>query len=147
MRQKKTVSCATLFEDSTRPLLQRARQLKRLEEKICQLLPEGLAENCSLMNLQNGTLTLTTASPAWAARLRFFAPELLTQLKLRYSMQLQTVRVRILPQTETDAETVFVQPMVLSMQNANLLAQTAKTVNDPGLREALYRLAANVREN
>ena len=32
------------------------------------------------------------------------------------------------------------------MASATLLAQTAQAVNDPALREALYRLAAKARE-
>lgn len=146
MRKKKLISCASIIEDSARPLLERSRKLQRLEEKICQLLPEGLAEHCRIMNLKNGILTLSTTAPAWAARLRFSAPELLLQLRRRYAMQLQTVEVRILPQSSTEAESVSAHPMELSMQNATLLAKTARTIDHPELQEALYRLATNARE-
>ena len=145
MRQKKFVSCASIIEGSVRPLLESARKLQRLEEKICLLLPEGLAEHFSVMNLRNGILTLSTTTPAWAARLRFSAPELLTQLTTQYKLQLQTVQVRILPQSSPDAEPACPNPMKLSMQNATLLAKTARTINHPELQEALYRLATNVR--
>lgn len=145
MRHKTACSCSQLLEQARLPILERARKLARLERVVLQLLPAELAAHCKVLNLKNEILILATPSPAWAGRLRFAAPDLIRQLKCRFSLEVRQVDLK------THPEAVEIQPVIrpslrVSMRSATLLAQTAETVKHPPLREALLRLAAKTRE-
>jgi hypothetical protein len=145
MRQKNTVSCYQILDNAKLPLLERARKLQRLEQAVLGLLPGNVAAHCKVMNLKNEILVLAAPSSAWAARLRFAAPELVQQLKGQYALQLRTIQVHIQPESH-EIQSIRQPPLKLSLASGTLLAQTAQTVNHPALREALYRLAAKARE-
>lgn len=115
------------------------RQLAAFERQVKGCLPADLAEHCQVAGLRDGCLRLATDSPAWAARLRFQAPRLVQQLTHQGATGLRSVQVRIIPPTK--------QPMPparkahLATENAQLLEQTAEAIEDPGLAQALRRLA------
>jgi hypothetical protein len=146
MRQNNASPCAKILQNANLPLLERARSLQRLEQAVLRLLTEDLAAHCSVMNLKKETLILGVRSSAWAARLRFAAPEIIKQLQCQLSLAVTGIEVRIIPET-LDIQPVNRRPEGMSMDNATLLAQTAEGVDHPGLREALYRLAAKARES
>lgn len=146
MRQNNAFPCSEILRNAELPLLERARRLQRMEQAVLRLLPGDLAAHCSVMNLKNEILVLGVASPAWAARLRFAAPEFTKQLQCQLSLAVTGIDIRVIPES-LDIQTVSKRPESLSMDNATLLAQTAETVDHPELREALYRLAAKARES
>ena len=144
MPHHRVATCFQLLESAAVPLLERARKLVLLEQAVLKLLPQNLAGHCKVLNLKKETLVLGAKSSAWAARLRFAEPELLRQLQCHFPGMVRSVHVRIQPlAVETPAKH---QPKLkISMENADLLAQTARNINHPGLQEALYRLAAKAR--
>lgn len=144
MRQKTAASCSQILQQADLPILERARKLSRLQQAVIGLLPADLGAHCKVLNLKNEILVVATSSPAWAARLRFIAPELLKQLRCQYSLEVRRVEVKIQPES-SEKQTVKPPAMQLSLANANLLAQTARSVDHAALREALYRLAAKTR--
>ena len=145
MPQRSAVSCFQLLESAAVPLLERARKLTLLEKAVLKLLPENLAGHCKVLNVKKETLVLGANSSAWAARLRFAEPELIRQLQCQFPGLVRSVQVRIQPvAAENPAKTPH-KPEI-SMKNAELLAQTARDINHPGLQEALCRLAAKARE-
>jgi len=145
MRQNNASPCADILQNAGLPLLKRARSLQRLEQAVLRLLPKDLDAHCSVMNLKREILILGVRSSAWAARLRFAAPELVKQLQCQLSLDVTAIDVRVIPE-KIDIQPVSRKPASISMENANLLAQTAEDVGSPELREALYRLAAKTRE-
>ena len=145
MRQNKVVSCSQLLGSATLPLLDRARRLQRLEQAVVNLLPCELAAHCRVANLKNEILVLCAPSSAWAARLRFAAPELIKQLKCQFALSVHTVQVRVEPES-AEIQTVRPRHPKLSLASGTLLAQTAQSVKHPALQEALYRLAAKARD-
>jgi hypothetical protein len=145
MQQNCAIRCSRLLENASLPLLERVQKLQRLEQAVLQLLPENLAAHCKVMNLKKEILVLGTTSSAWAARLRFAAPEILKQLQCQFSLKLRSVQVRIQPETVENQSVNPVKPR-LSLASGTLLAQTAQSVDHPGLQEALYRLAAKARD-
>ncbi len=145
MRQENIASCCQLLDNARLPLLERARKLQRLEKVVLGLLPDNLAAHCRVMNLKNETLILAAPSSAWAARLRFAGPELVKQVEHQFALKLRGIHVRVQPES-IEKQPVRQHRPRLSMASATLLAQTAQAVNDPALREALYRLAAKARE-
>ena len=144
MRQKTACSCSQLLEQAKLPTLERARKLSRLEQAVLQLLPAELGAHCKVLNLRNETLVLAAPSPAWAARLRFKAPDLLRQLKSQFCLDIHALDLRVQPFSHEN-QSVTKNSMRLSMNSATLLAQTARSVNYPPLQEVLFRLAAKVR--
>jgi hypothetical protein len=60
-------------------------------------------------------------------------------------MEIRHVELKIHPET-VDNQPVKRNPIELSLNNAELLAKTAKSINHPELQEALYRLAAKTRK-
>lgn len=146
MRQNNASPCAKILQHAGLPLLKRARSLQRLEQAVLRLLPEDLGAHCSVMNLKREILILAVRSSAWAARLRFAAPELVKQLQCQLSLNVVAIDVRVIPE-KRDIPPPSRKPAPLTMDNANLLAQTAEGVDHPELREALYRLAAKARES
>jgi len=144
MRRKTALSCSQILEQAKLPMLERARKLSRLEQAVLECLPPELGQHCKVLNLKNEVLVLATPSPAWAARLRFAVPDMLKQLQCQFS--LRVVRAELKTQPVSVANQPVTKPrMVLSMANATLLAQTAQSIDHPGLQEALHRLAAKVR--
>jgi hypothetical protein len=120
-------------------LTAQVRQLAVIERQVRACLPADLAEHCQVAGFGDGCLRLATDSPAWAARLRFQGPGLVKQLTTQGMAALRTVQVRIIP--------LVVKPTPpsrkphLATENAQLLEQTAKSIDDPGLAQALRRLA------
>lgn len=121
------------------PISAKARQLTDLTRRIRDCLPAELAGHCRVIALRDGCLRLATESPAWAARLRFQAPRLIRQLRQRGAVTLHVVQVQIAP-------AVAPRPLAsrkprMTAENARLLEQTARAIEDPGLARALARLA------
>jgi hypothetical protein len=145
MPHRSAATCIKLLESAAVPLLERARKLVLLEQAVLRLLPENLAGHCKVLNLKKETLVLSVNSSAWAARFRFAEPELVTQLQCHFPGLVRSVQVRI------QSPSVKCSPkersrLKISMENADILAQTARDINHPDLQEALYRLAAKARE-
>lgn len=121
------------------PIAVKARQLADLSHRVQACLPADLAEHCRVIGLRDGCLRLATETPAWAARLRFQAPRLIQQLRQRGAVALHTVQVQITP-TAARREAPARKPR-MTAENARLLEQTARAIEDPGLARALARLA------
>ncbi len=145
MRQKTAASCSHILEQASLPILERARKLARFEQAVLGLLPADLGAHCRVLNLKNEILVLATTTPAWAGRLRFAVPELLKQLKCQHHMEIRRVELKIRPEIKENQQ-VRRNSMQVSLNNAELLATTAQSINHPELQEALYRLAAKTRK-
>ncbi len=121
-------------------LVERARELARLDTAVAAELPADMRPHCQVANLRAGTLVLAADSPAWAARLRFHAPRLLRRLRAR-GLKAQRVRVLIQAPIPARRETPVPPPRRLSAEAARLIHQQAEAIADPDLAAALRRLA------
>lgn len=146
MRQKKLLSCSSILQSASASILERGRELARLNHAVRQLLPDDLAVHCQVMNFRDKTLILGASSAARATQLRFMAPELRSSLQHSLSLNIETIKIRVLQET-VESKPVVRRVPALSANSANLLAQTAQTVDHPELQEALYRIAAKMRSN
>lgn len=126
-----------------RSLTARGRQIADLEHQILACLPAELSGNCRVGGISDGCLRLFTATPAWASRLRFEAPQLLQILARLGITSVRSVQVRITP--AASASSAPVHSVRLSQDNAKLLEQTARAIRDPRLAQALARLARRGR--
>ena len=145
MPWKDAASCSRILENAAFPMVERAQRLRRLEQTILQLLPTDLAAHCRVVNLNKNVLILAAPSSSWAARLRFAATALADELRSRASLEVSGIQVRTRPEVPEAPRPARAGP-TLSMESASLLARTAQDIDHRGLQEALYRLAANVRE-
>jgi len=120
-------------------------QLEKINQILASKLEPELFANCQVANLRDGTLILTTTSPAWNHKLRFCSVDLLSALRSEPQWAgLKSIEVRVdyLPQTPNDTTTSSKNPVVISEQAAAALRGAAKSVSNSKLSKALEGLAA-----
>ncbi len=143
--KKRTVSIQSYLDDSQSVFAafqKRANELQLIHEKIKTILPSPLCDHCVLANVDKNRLTLHTDSSAWAARLRFKTPEILSCLKSLFNTNPpKTIRIRVVPPVNLSPQPK--RKLHLSDKNAQLILDTANLIKDPELREALVRLSGH----
>ncbi len=124
-------------------LLHRSRAQRELLLHIKEALDPELKKQV-VAALENGTtLMLFVRSPAWASRLRFASRQLRSRLKQSGS-SFTKIKVRVLPETpgQSPRRTQF---RCLNRDNADLIGELAKNIEDEPLRLALQRLSRHGR--
>lgn len=125
--------------------MNRAHHLAALDRRVADYLPPSLAPHVRVANLRDGVLVLHADSTAWRMRAHYLAPGLLEALRgLPDLAGLVSIQVRVAPAAGTPRP-VSPRPLRLSADASQCLADVADTVSDPGLRDALRRLAARGR--
>ena len=121
-----------------------AQLLARLTEFLRQPLPRSVAEHCEVANFRNEELVIGTDSSAWAARLRFHTPQILSHLATHPTIAVRRITIRVLPPSAVVAPRLR-NRMKISRNSGEVLEQTARTVTDPRLQAALHKLATRAR--
>lgn len=123
-------------------LITRARQLARLNRQIQAILDQPLTDHCQVARCEDNVLVLSSDSPVWAARLRYYIPTLLLQLKQNIpALQgLKDIKIVVHPTAPPPAEAPQSERKI-SSKAAESISAMAQTVDNPGLRAALERLA------
>jgi len=122
--------------------MQRARQLNCVASAIKEFLPEAIASHCQPGNISNDTLFVYASSPAWATRLRYFAPELVKYLKSRPRIKgIRHICVIVQPKLAESTPPNVKPRRRLSQKSAALLRHAAAAADSPRLSAALQRLA------
>jgi len=117
----------------------RARELAVFERQVLAILPEDLAAYCHVAGVRDGCLRLFVDSPSWAARLRFQAPQLLQALMRLGHRDVHRVQIQVSPREQP--RSLPTRKLKLTAVNVRLLEQTARSLEDPRLAQALLRLA------
>jgi hypothetical protein len=128
----------------------KVEQLKQIHQLISTKLDPSLANHWQVANLREGTLVLTTSSPAWHHKLRFSAMDLLSALRAdtRWSgLKAIDIRVDYLPLAENTSETKSRSRINISAQSAGHIQQSAQSISHKKLAEALSRLAKKAQGN
>lgn len=130
-----------------RHLLQDKPSLQRIERElkaqktlltdVRQCLPADLAKHCAAAQLREGTLVLHTDSPAWATRLRYLAPQLVSVLADEYPA-LREIKIRLL--IEQVAPTPAKNAPWRSDRAAQIVHTSAGYAKPGPLADALHRL-------
>lgn len=114
--------------------------IQAIQDKLKAKLPPPLSEHFIIANISKDTLTLHTHSPAWAAKLRFNTPEILRCVQEHFDARSpKSLRIKVVPESPQPA--LPLRKIRLSEKNAQLIKQTAETITDPALRDALVRLS------
>lgn len=118
--------------------------LQQISAHIYSHLEPSLASQCRVANLRDGTLILSTTSPAWNHKLRYSALDILSSLRANPQWSgLKSIEVRVdyLPENESMSSTNLKSRLGISSHNAQLLLDTAQQVSDNKLADALRKLA------
>lgn len=126
-------------------ILDKVEELRLLNEVLVRYIDSDLAPHCQVANFRAGCLVIMANSAAWATRLRYTFPELLS--RLRYEGRLYNLsslhcivrKEHFMPSAPKQA------PLTISSENAQLFEDIAATETDPELAAVLQKLARNGR--
>ena len=122
-------------------LLHASQQHATMLAELRQRLPDDLARALCSAALDGGCLRLGVAGGAWAARLRFLAPQLRQRLGDWPYGAVETVEVRVTVPVGTAAPIAPIVPAPLSSASREHLEAVAQSAVDPRLAAALRSLA------
>ncbi|OGS93173.1 MAG: hypothetical protein A2061_00070 [Gallionellales bacterium GWA2_59_43] len=121
-----------------RPLVSRALALSALQRHFANTAPSYLAQSCTVLGLQFGTLTIAAANSTVAAKLRQLAPELVVLLQNR-GCEVSGIRVKV--QVGYTPAPRQQPPRELSKTARNALGRLSESLDDSPLKLALGKLA------
>lgn len=121
-------------------LIQRAKILDALDSALRDALPPQLACRCRLANAYDTRLVFLANSSVVAARLRLMQDELLRCANQNHGGRYEKLTVKVAPVPSVPPETAPQKP--LSNAAASHLAQAARVLADPELRDLFLRLAS-----
>ena len=130
-------------------LVTRTRQLQRWTGLFRAQLDAELAPHCYVSGIEDTSLLIYVDTAAWATRLRFVAPQLLPILRSTNPVfsDLSNIKVKVLSQqNETRAPESHTDGPSMSPDNAHGISTLSNSIDDPGLQEALQRLARHGRQ-
>lgn len=117
-----------------------AQTIIKLQNHLRAELPTPLGDHVTIANYNSNSLIIQTDSSAWAAKLRFKIPELLTILRNRCGLpELQTIRIKI-KVPDSDQSTPD-RKLTLSNQSSNFLRNIANTIPDLELQQSLLKIS------
>jgi hypothetical protein len=124
-------------------ILANMQQNSSILELVQGLLPPPLNEHCVGLVAKNDQLILFASSSAWASRMRFLSPELITKLK-NNNIYINKISVKVmvdLLERKSHPKHGGAQP--LSTKSADLVQRVADHTPDPDLQAALRRLSSH----
>jgi len=133
------------------PIIKRAEALQRLDREMRAALPEKLASQIQLADIdtREGVVTVISQSQALATNIRFQQPAILKALKeLTGKQNLHRVKVRPLVDMPTpERRESTLPPPTKSDESAAVLQASANDMPEGPLKQSLQRLANSVSES
>ncbi len=124
-------------------LLNRARAIQAMTFSLRAHLGRPLAEHCWVGGHSGPVLTLVTDGGVWATQLRYQQREIYKLLNSEFGLKLNKLRIKI-ASPRAAPKPPRARPR-LSAAGARSLESAAQSITDPGLREALLKLARRGR--
>lgn len=121
-----------------KPLVSRALALSGLQRSFVSVAPTYLAQSCTVLGLQFGTLTIAAANSTVAAKLRQIAPELVVLLQNK-GCEVSGIRVKV--QVGYTPDQPRVRPRELSGTARNAIGRLSESLANSPLKLALKKLA------
>jgi hypothetical protein len=118
----------------------KARQLEKLTRLIKASLPVNCQSHVQVSAIREFQLILITDSPAWSSRLRLYSQNMIQMLAEHTNIRVNRVRIK-LSQPKKSITKPIKKFRYLNKNTASLIQQTAATINDPDLQQALINLA------
>lgn len=121
-------------------ILDKMKVLSGLTQELRAILPEPLSSHCLVANIDEHTITVSTDSSAWSARLRFLESSIRTHFQETLGRKDWKIRYRLLAPASSVSVPVP-QKIHLSDESRNQLAQASAAIQDPNLKRILLRLS------
>jgi hypothetical protein len=134
-----------LSSNDLQRLLQKAKLLMAINEKLKEYLVPEIFHYCQAANIQDGKLVILTANSSVATQIRLRTSTLLTQFRqdpLLQSVNEIQAKVRRDITSTTKSKKKYHQIKLLSTETAQLVHDIAQSIEDPKLREVLERIAS-----
>ena len=129
-----------------------AKKLAKYTQLLHVILPIECRNHVQVANIRNQNLILITDSPVWTTRLRQLSPQILKFIRetspefdnnqIIHHIQITTRYHSSLTEPQPAAEPKRHKPQI-SKQTAELLAQSANSINHSQLKTALLRIASH----
>jgi hypothetical protein len=120
-------------------LIERAQWLDRLDGDLRQNLPAAVAEHCRLANVDRDKLVFQVSAPVWKSRLRLHGDALLGAAAAA-GLSVRALVVKVVAPAPMSPGDVAAKPLSQAVRDS--LRATAQSVDDPGLRAQLLKLAS-----
>jgi len=120
-------------------LIARARWLDELDQNLRRCLPAALAAQCRLANVDRDVLVFLANAPVWKAKLRLEADALLRAADAA-GLSVRSLVVKVAAALPVPPSTTAAPPLSNAVRES--LRTTAQSVQDPGLRAQLLKLAS-----
>ncbi len=140
-----------LNEQINPKIIAQARKLNQYTRILHQILPIECRNHVQIANIRQQNLMLITDSPVWTTRLRQLCPQILQFLhennveneKIIHHIQISTrYQNNDAGESKALAKKNRHKPSITE-KTANLLSQSANSIDDQQLKEALLRMASN----
>jgi len=143
---KKTLPISEFLKNKRYPLAglcNKANSILEINNKLKKCLDPSLHDHFELANIKADIATILVDSSTWATRLRYNIPAILDALnnKLNFG-SIKTVRIKVKKITPTNTS-LQREPISLSKNSAQILADVANNFKDTELRECLLKLSKN----
>lgn len=126
-------------------IVTKSQCLIHLTNLLHQSLEENVAKHCKVANFREETLVLEIDSAAWATQIRYRIPELLMKLRQKNEFNdLKKIEYYIQLLATPHAQSKSTRG--LSASSAAVLLETAETLPETDLKQALLRLAKNIKK-
>jgi hypothetical protein len=120
-------------------LIERAQWLDRIDGELRQNLPAAVAEHCRLANVDRDKLVFQVSAPVWKSRLRLHGDALLGAAAAA-GLPVRTLVVKVVAPAPISPGNAAAKPLSQAVRES--LRSTAQSVEDPGLRAQLLKLAS-----
>lgn len=118
--------------------------IRKLDAKLKRSLPDEIIEKFQLSNIDKGIATFHANSSAWATRLRYLSPKILSFFNSELGKnRVTSLRIRIhIENTKSETK----RSISISNSAADFLQQQAINSTNEQLKECLLRLSKNTRD-
>ncbi len=125
-----------------------AKDIHALNEKLEKYLTPSLGNHCSVASYSEDTLTINAETSAWASKLRYRIPDILSHAKRECRLnKLKSIRIKVYPGHESTksrsslSTTSNVKKPFLSKKSAAFIKNIALSIEDPALRESIIKIS------
>ena len=125
-------------------ILRKALELEKIGRAIKVSLPLDCHKHLDVVGIRENELILLTDSPVWQTRLRMFSQIILEALQQHAGITLTRIKIKLAPPTRVIAPSPP-QKRTLSKDSARMIGQTASSISDPELRQAMLRLSQKAK--
>ncbi|OGT98734.1 MAG: hypothetical protein A2298_04880 [Gammaproteobacteria bacterium RIFOXYB2_FULL_38_6] len=133
-----------LNQQSLQFIVQKAKRIYALNQKIQDFLPTELASHCWIINYSDDVITIGIDEAEWIASLKNNEQDLLEKLRFHANLaQVKKVQCIVRPvhfKEANAADEKSAAPLLFPKQHRSLLQAIAEAVTDPALKKALLNL-------